>query len=145
MADKKKYEFLSTATADRAYKSYGSDADELFVNSALALSSVMVDLDTLRSVKKQEFSLRDEKLDGLLLKFLEEIVFVKDAKNMLFVKFTCEVKESKDGWTLKATAFGDKIDATKQKLGGDVKAITYHMFEVKKTKGGYSATVLVDV
>ena len=42
-------------------------------------------------------------------------------------------------------AFGEKIDIEKHNPKVDIKAITMHMFEVKKTKNGWRAQVLVDI
>ena len=46
---------------------------------------------------------------------------------------------------LKAVIEGDTINPQKQRLENDIKAVTMHMFELKKEKGSYRATVVVDI
>lgn len=139
-----KYAFIDIVRADAAFDAFGKDYSSLFANSAEALSSVMVDLKTLTSSKKHTFSLQNKNIQSLLYDFLEEIVFVKDSEQLLFNKFKVSVKKNKV-YELKAECFGDKINAKKQKLGVDVKAITLHDFKISKIKSGYKARIVVDV
>ncbi len=134
-----------TATADVAFKAYGKTQAALCKNSALALESVMADLKTIKPKIRHTIRINDKDFSQVLFKFLDELVFLKDAKQLLFSKLTCKITKDNDQITLTATLLGDKINPKTQKLGDDVKAITYHMFEVKHTKDGYTATVLVDV
>ena len=40
---------------------------------------------------------------------------------------------------------GDTINPEKQQLENDIKAVTMHMFKVKKEKNNWKATVVVDI
>ena len=63
---------------------------------------------------------------------------------MVFKKVKVLIKENKK-YELKAVLEGDTINPEKQKLENDIKAVTMHMFEVKKINSGYKATVVVDI
>ncbi len=139
-----KYAFIDIVRADAAFDAFGKDYSALFANSGEALSSVMVDLKTLSSIKKHTFSLQNKNIQSLLYDFLEEIIFVKDAEQLLFNKFKVTVAKKKV-YELHAECVGDKINTKKQKLGVDVKAITLHDFKISKTKDGYKARIVVDV
>ena len=91
--------------------------------------------------------MENEKLENLLYDFLSEILFLKDSKYMVFKKVKASIKEAKEGelFKLKAALEGDTIDPNKQQLENDIKAVTMHMFEVKKEKDGYKAVVVVDI
>lgn len=143
--DKTKYRFLEdVAIADIAYEAYGKDLNELFENAALAVFELSADLETVDAVEKIEFELEDEKIDNLLYDFLSEILFLKDSKYMVFKKVKVDINEGKKN-KLKAVLEGDTINSQKQKLENDIKAVTMHMFEVKKEKDKWKATVVVDI
>lgn len=143
--DNKKYKFLeNVAIADIAYEAYGRDLNELFRNAALAIFELSANLDTIGTDKKLEFELENEKIDSLLYDFLSEILFLKDSKYMVFKKASVSIKEGKTNH-LKAVLEGDTINPEKQHLENDIKAVTMHMFELKKEDGGYKATVVVDI
>jgi len=143
--DKKRYKFLeNVAIADIAYEAYGKNLNELFENSALAIFELSANLETVDAKKKLEVNLKNEKIDNLLYDFLSEILFLKDSKYMVFKNVKVSIKGNKK-FQLKAVLEGDTINPQKQQLENDIKAVTMHMFEIKKEKDGYKATVVVDI
>ena len=140
-----KYKFLEDiAIADIAYEAYGKDLNELFENAAMAIFELSAEIKTVEAKEKIEFELENEKLDNLLYDFLSEILFLKDSKYMVVNKVKVEIKEGKPN-KLKAVLHGDTINPNKQHLENDIKAVTMHMFELKKGKDGYKARVVVDI
>lgn len=140
-----KYRFLEdVAIADIAYEAYGKDLNELFENAAFAVFELSANLDTVDAKQKVEFELENQTIENLLYDFLSEILFLKDSKYMVFKKVKVLIKENKK-YQLKALLEGDTINPQKQQLENDIKAVTMHMFEVKKDKNGYKATVVVDI
>ena len=140
-----KYKFLEdVAIADIAYEAYGKDLNELFENAAMAIFELSADLKTVDAKQKLEIDLENEKLDNLLYDFLSEILFLKDSKYTVFKKATVAISEGKK-YKLKAVLEGDTINPEKQHLENDIKAVTMHMFEVKKEKNNWKATVVVDI
>ena len=143
--NEKKYKFLEkVAIADIAYEAYGKSLNELFENAAFAIFELSADLKTIESKKKIEIKLDNEKIENLLYDFLSEILFLKDSKYMVFKKVKVTIKKNKK-YQLNAILEGDTINPEKQKLENDIKAITMHMFEVKKQKNNWKATVVVDI
>jgi SHS2 domain-containing protein len=143
--DKKKYRFLEdVAIADIAFEAYGKSLNELFENAALAIFELSADVETIDAVKKVEFELENEKLDNLLYDFLSEILFLKDSKYMVFKHIHVTIKEGKKN-KLKAILEGDAINSEVQHLENDIKAVTMHMFELKKEKSQWKARVVVDI
>ena len=140
-----KYKFLEDiAIADIAYEAYGKDLKELFENAAMAIFELSAEIKTVEAKEKIEFELVNEKIDNLLYDFLSEILFLKDSKYMVFRKVKVEIKEGKPN-KLKAVLEGDTINPQKQHLENDMKAVTMHMFELKKGKDGYTARIVVDI
>ena len=135
-----KYKILEH-TADIMFEVYGKSLNELFENSGLACTDVMVDRSSLNKNIKKEISLDNKKIDNLLFDFLEEIIYLKDAELLLFKDFKVSVEDGR----LKAACFGEKINRERHKLKLDVKAITLHKFEVKKEKKGWKAVFILDI
>ena len=143
--NKKKYKFLEdVAIADIAYEAYGKSLNELFENAALAIFELSANLKTIEAKKKLEIKLEIEKIENLLYYFLSEILFLKDSKYIVFKKVKVSITENKK-YQLKAILEGDTINPKKQQLENDIKAVTMHMFEVKKEKNNWKATVVVDI
>ena len=140
-----KYKFLEDiAIADIAYEAYGKDLNELFENAALAIFELSANIKTVDAKQKLEFELENKKIDNLLYDFLSEILFLKDSKYMVFRKVKVEVNEGKPN-KLKVVLHGDTINPEKQHLENDIKAVTMHMFELKKEKSGFKARIVVDI
>ena len=144
----KEFKFLpDIATADIAFEAAGQTPSELFENAGLALENAMVDTESVKPkevlrVTKEEISLED-----LLFSFLEELVFLKDAKGLLFNRLKCEIKRlTANSYKLTAILRGEKIDRKRHKLKVDVKAVTKHMFELKQLPSGtWHCRVILDI
>lgn len=140
-----KFRFLEDIViSDVAFEAYGRDLPELFANAALALTSTMVEVDGVEPRVERKVELEHEGLDQLLFDFLDELVFLKDTENLLFVKYRIQLKQNGLN-LLTARLYGDKIDPARHTLGRDVKAITYHEFQVRKTRDGWVARVVADI
>ena len=143
--NKKKYKFLEdVAIADIAYEAYGKNLNELFENAAFAIFELSANIKTIKAKKKLEFKLKNDNIENLLYDFLSEILFLKDSKYTVFKKIKVSITGNKK-YQLKAILEGDTINPEKQKLENDIKAVTMHMFEVKKEKNNWKATVVVDI
>jgi len=144
----RKYKFLpDIATADIAYEAFGKNYNELFENAGLALESVMVNLETVKSSRVKKIKLQADSLENLLFTFLQELVFLKDAEQLLFNRIKCDVREVNSGqWTANSELSGEEINPQKHKLGVDVKAVTKHLFKVEKfPKRAFHCQVILDV
>ncbi len=138
------YRFLpNVALADVAFLARGDSPDTLFGACAVALTSVMVDLRSVRPAVEREVSIRAGDLDGLLYDFLTELIVMKDVESLLFKTF--EVRVSPDLLGLVCRMKGERIDRVRHRLRNDVKAVTMHMFGVRHEEGRWKATVVLDI
>lgn len=139
------YEFFDdVAVADVAFEATGKTLNEMFESAALAVTNTMVkDLDSVVRKTKKKIHVKANKLDMLLFRFLEEVVFYKDSEKLLLSKFSVDVDEKK--MELKCVAEGEELDVKKHELLVDVKAVTLHNFSVEKTKNGWSSRVILDI
>ena len=138
------FRFLpDVAIADVAFSARATSLNGLFESAAEALTEVMVDRRSLRPVFAREVALVAEDLDRLLYDFLTELIIIKDVDSLLFKAFTVDIDEK--GPRLTCRMKGEQIDRVRHKLRNDVKAVTMHMFGIKKERKGWSATVVLDI
>ncbi len=135
-----KYKFFDH-TADVLFEAEGKTLDELFTACALATEETQVKLETVEPKEKITIKLEKDNVEMLLFEFLQDIIFYKDAEEILFSKFDVKINGNK----LEANCFGEKITPSKHDLNVDVKAVTLHQFEVKKTQRGWKARVILDI
>lgn len=129
-------------TADVLFEATGKTLEELFESSALAVTNTMVE--TLRTVKpkiKKIIKIKGDDTENLLFNFLQEIIFLKDAEQLLLTKFNIKIIDN----NLTAEAHGEKLNMKKHELIVDVKAVTMHEFYVKKEKNKWKARVILDI
>ncbi len=138
------FRFLpDVALADIAFEAESRTVDGLFETCALAITDIMVDPKTLRSTMKRKFSLKSVDLDRLLYDFMTELIVVKDVDSLLFGKF--DIKVSPKGTSLSATASGEAIDRDRHRLRNDVKAVTMHLFGIRREGSKWKTTVVLDI
>jgi SHS2 domain-containing protein len=142
----KNYKILEdVAIADVAFEATGNNLDEVFEACADATFDVMVDVNTVKDKEFKEISLVSDNAEDLLFEFLEEIILIKDRDYFIFNRCEVKIKEEKDKIGLTSKFFGETINAEKQDLKVDVKAVTLHMFSLKKKDDNYVATVVLDI
>ena len=138
------FRFLpDVALADIAFEAESSTVNGLFEECARAITDIMVDPKSLRPAVAREFALESEDLDRLLYDFMTELIVIKDVDSLLFGEF--EVRVSPEGRSLTAVARGDPIDRGRHRLRNDVKAVTMHLFGIKRTDKGWKTTVVLDI
>ena len=138
-----KYKFLEH-TADIKFRVYGRTLGKIFENTTLAFCEIISRKKKIRADKKKKIKLRAEDLEGLLYSFIDELIYLLDAKNFLVCKAKVKVKESKGESRLEGEVFGD--NAGRYDDLDHIKAATYHEMYVRQKKDkAWEAQVVVDV
>jgi SHS2 domain-containing protein len=134
------------AIADVAFRATGKTEEEVFAAAADATVNVMVeDLDTIRDRNRIQLRLENDALDLLLFDFLNEFVYLKDAKGLLMRVGTIRIGRRDSRYTLEGELYGEELDPLRHPLAGDVKAVTLHRFELRRTDDGWEAIVVLDI
>lgn len=134
-----KYNFLEH-TADVKFQAFGKSLEEVFENAALALKETIAGKIKVKEKIKKKISVRGKDNEALLYNFLEEFLYLLDAKNFLLAKIK-NIKITRN--KLESEVIGDK--ASNYKFSNDVKAVTYNEMYVKKDKNKYIVQVVLDV
>ena len=125
----KSYEYFE-ATADIGFKAYGETLNEAFENAGLAMFNIITDTSSVEPKTEISFEVTSEDKVSLLYDYLEELLFHHEIDFMLFSEFRVEIDEDLH---LKATIRGEEINWDKHERKTEIKAITFHKMEVKKT------------
>jgi SHS2 domain-containing protein len=129
-------------TADVGIIAYGTDIEELFCNAALALFSLITELESIQEKVHLSLKVSSDERDSLLIEWLNELIYFFDAKHILFNRFDIESLTQNE---LKATCHGEAFDPAKHKIKRGVKAATYHMLRLDKNNDGYKAQIILDI
>jgi SHS2 domain-containing protein len=139
------YRFLSNiALADIAFVARGDSLPSMFESAARALTEVMVDRRTVAGRVVRKIEVASPTVDRLLYDFLTELIVIKDVDSLLFKDFKVSIAAGKEH-RLTCEMRGEEIDRERHALRNDVKAVTMHMFEVKKKGARWEATVVLDI
>jgi SHS2 domain-containing protein len=138
---KEPYELIDH-TADVGVKAYGKNLSEAFQNAAKGMFDIITDKSDIESIGQYDIILDAPDLEQLLVDFLSELLYLHSARNQVFGFFNINLDEKNK--KLSATIFGEKFDISKHKIGAEIKAVTYHMLEVKSKKP-FHVQVLFDI
>lgn len=141
------YQFVEgVSVADIAFEATGRDLAELLREAALAVTATMVrDLASVEPREQRHIEVRAEDPERLLHKFLQEVVYFKDAELLLLAAFQVEVEEGQGQLKAACTALGERLDAARHEQVVDVKAVTWHRFRVARERDGWRALVVLDI
>jgi len=138
---KKKYEFINH-TADMGIKVWGESLESLFENAAYSMFDIIGELDKVKAKESLGVEIGGKRTDELLADWLRNLLYKFNGEGYLLREFNIE-EISKKG--LKAKVRGEKLNLSRHTLKTEIKAVTYHGLEVKKTGQGWEAQVIFDV
>jgi SHS2 domain-containing protein len=134
------------AIADVAFDAWGATLEALFVAAADATTNTMAeDLEAIGDRQRRPIRLEEQSADMLLFRFLEELIFLKDAEGLLLRVPAVRIHRRDGALILEAEARGEPLDPLRHRLQADVKAVTLHRLRVERTARGWEATVVLDV
>ncbi len=140
-----KFEFLEH-TADVYIAAYGKTFEEAFENSALAMFEVMTDTDKINPAEEDSVEVEAEDEYALLYSWLEALLVKFEVKNMLYSRFKItSLKETSEGFKIKAAVWGEKFNAEKHPQKVAVKAVTYHRMEIIKEIEKVTLMFILDI
>jgi len=140
-----RFRFVEGATSDLAFSATGASLAEVFQGAANALLAATVERPEAvepRVVRRLE--LRDDDRELLLLRFLNELIYLRDAEGLVLrpVRVACRG----DGvLELAAELAGEPLDPARHGRAADVKAATAHGLSLAPVGDGWQASVTLDV
>ncbi len=141
------YRYLEDlAIADIAFEATGETLEQVFVAAADATMNVMVEeLQSIEARVERSIEAQEREIDMLLFALLQELIYYKDAEQLLLLVKEATIVERDGIYRLRARIAGEKLDPRRHEQRSDVKAVTLHRFSVQKTDGLWKALVILDV
>ncbi len=129
-------------SGDVGLRIFGASLKELFINAAAGFYSLITNTDTIDKLKTVTMKVTGESLEGLLVAWLNELVFFFDTDG--FIGKTAKIKELDEN-TFEAEVIGEEFNLNKHERGLLIKAATYHNIKIEKEDGLWTAEVILDI
>ncbi len=132
-------------TADIAFEVSGESLEELFKASSKAWLTSVVDVTILNQGEIKKIELNSFSIEQLLVDFLSELNF-----NLFTKKWLCysvddlSIERKEDDWSISADLTGNTINS-KFHFKQEIKAITFHQMNIKKSDNVFSTLLVFDI
>lgn len=152
----KKFEVIDIS-GDVGLKAFGESLKETFINAAIGMFSLITDLKDVEEKKEIYVSVESDTVEGLLVSWLNELIFFFDTYGFFGKKVTItefntyqpivgvEQPVSQQEYKLRAFVSGEDFDPQRHESKLLIKAATYHMLKVEKKNGGWEINVIFDI
>jgi SHS2 domain-containing protein len=127
--------------ADIGVRGSAATLEEAFVQTALAMTAVITDLDTVAAdeVVEIECSAPDNEL--LLVDWLNALIYEMAVRRMLFSRFEVKI----DKGSLRGRARGELVEVARHHPAVEIKGATYTELKVAQENGLWIAQCVLDV
>ncbi|TET84480.1 MAG: archease [Candidatus Nealsonbacteria bacterium] len=133
----KKYEILEHK-ADLKIRAFGKDKKELFLNMLKGMTESQK-AEKLKTKVKRQIKIKSLDLLALLVDFLSEALYLSQVNKEAYFDINFKKFSNTE---IKGELIGQKV----KRFGEDIKAVTHHSLEIKRTKKGiWEGTVLFDI
>ena len=153
----KQFEIIDIS-GDVGIRAFGKSIEEVFKNSAIGMYSLITALEGVKGDKNISISVESNSLEGLLVSWLNELIFHFDAygfigKKIVITEITPSLtlpprgggRGGGDTCTLKAIISGEEFDTERHERKLLIKAATYHRLKVEKTRDIWEADIIFDI
>ncbi len=132
--------------ADMGFRAWATTREQLFETAATALTSILVDLESIAHQLTVDVEIDADGEDMLFFHWLSEILFLFDADGTLFSKFEIvDIMTIDSGLKLKARLTGQEFSKDLHQVKTYVKAITLHQLKVDCKKERCELQVYLDI
>ena len=129
-------------TADIGIIACGAELSHTYINAAKGMFSIITDLRRVKEKTSHVLSVTAADRETLLVAWLNELIYFCDTAQFLVRR--AEISSFSET-SLTAIVYGEKVDPSRHSIKIGIKAVTYHLLQVKKTDNGYEAKVIFDI
>lgn len=127
-------------TADIGVRVSAPDLEGLFADSAAGMFHVICEGSATGWDAQHRIELTAPDLEDLLVDWLSELLYLFEVRKFVFREAEFE---SLGETGLAATVRG--VNFRGELVGAEIKAVTYHMIDIRRETGGYEVTVYFDL
>ena len=132
---------LRDHTADIEIVGHGETVGGAFAGVANGMAAAMCE-DWPETGRHHSVSVSAESLDALLFDYMDELIYLRDVRNVLPVDNTASVTRRDDTWDLSGSFRGVPVEEINAR---EIKAPTYADMEIVETTDQWEARVVLDV
>ena len=139
-------------SGDIGLKAYGKTLAEAFSNASMGMYSLTANLRSVEERRSIEVSVESGSLDGLLVSWLNELIFHLDAYGFIGKRIVVRelsmrgcLPESSDACRIRATISGEEFDPERHEGKLLIKAATYHRLRIEQKDDLWVIEVIFDI
>jgi SHS2 domain-containing protein len=139
-------------SGDAGIRAFGKDLSELFKNAAIGMYSLITDLDRIQQVHEVEIDVESHSLEGLLVSWLNELIFRFDAYGFMGKQITLKGfsagEEAPSGgisFSMRASVSGEEFDPERHEGRLLIKAATYHRLKIERKGDRWETEIIFDI
>jgi SHS2 domain-containing protein len=135
------YELLDH-TGDIGIRVWADDVQGLFAEAARALFDIITDRKKVADRLKREVSVQGWGKEELMVAWLNELLYLHEVEELLFCDFVLSKIEH---GSLQGVARGEKFQEGRHLIKTAIKAVTYHLLQIKEHDGRWQAQIIFDI
>lgn len=133
-------------TADVLVLAYGCTLEEAFKNAAVAFADLTYYTERVQPSLKKVVEVESDDLDGLLFRWIDELLYLFEAEKFAISREIDLTIEKNEIYKIRAVVYGEHYSQEKHGFTGlIVKAMTYHMMEIKQLDDYWAIQYVVDI
>ena len=132
-------------TADIAAEIFGNSLEELFEAAAEVWKISVADTEKCTTDNSKSLSLSAHSIEELLVDFLNELNFLLQTKNWLFLKIeSVKIDKEMDNFILLAELKGAS-NISGVNIKQEIKSVTYHQLNIVEDENGFKTKIIFDI
>jgi len=129
-------------TADIGIKAYGETLEKLFGNAASGMFSIITDLDKVKSSRNFYIQVKGEDEENLLIKWLNELLYLFDTEYCLFNRFDIKINEVSDYNSYKEKSYELKNNKECKEIKNNCHCEEFNrLLSLRATRGGVAISL----
>jgi SHS2 domain-containing protein len=135
-------------SGDVGLRAFGDGPGSLFSNAAAGLYDLITAPELVRETKSVELTAESRSLEGLLVSWLNELIFRFDAFGFIGKKITVtglSLPDNAGSFKVSACLQGEDFDSSRHERRLLVKAATYHRLKIEQQNGVWQADIIFDI
>ena len=129
-------------SGDIGLTAFGGSLQEAFLNAAIGMYDLMTGLDAVATTKTIDVLVENQSSDGLLVSWLNELIFHFDTYGFIGKKI--DIKEFSEK-RISASIAGEEFDPERHEGKLLIKAATYHQLRIEKKDERWEISVIFDI
>jgi SHS2 domain-containing protein len=129
-------------TADLYIEATGKTLGEAFTNLTLGMFNSITPIEGIKPKEKFIIEAEGTDLENLLFNLMDEFLYINDVEFLVPCSVHMEVDPKK--FSAKAVCMGERFSQDTHEVKIAVKAVTYHLMEIKYEENGWRVRMVFD-